>query len=60
MLDSNIRSAAERNDLSESEIQTMLKDVGANLLKEKPTEIIRIGIDEIALIKAREIIVPGW
>ncbi len=53
VLDSDIRSVAERNDLSESEIQTMLKDVGTNFLKEKPTEIKRLGIDEIALVKGQ-------
>lgn len=31
----------------------MLKDVGAELLKEKPTAIKRLGIDEIALVKGQ-------
>jgi len=31
----------------------MLKDAGANFLKEKPTELMRLGIDKIALVKGQ-------
>ena len=53
VLDDDIRSVAERNDLSEEEIETMLKDVGEELLTEKPQGIKRLGIDEIAWVKGQ-------
>ena len=53
VLDSDIQSAAEKNNVSVEEIQTMLKDAGAEYLKEKPTAITRLGIDEIALVKGQ-------
>ena len=35
------------------EIERMLKDAAEELLKSKPTELKRLGIDEIALIKGK-------
>lgn len=52
VLDSNIRSVAERNDLSESEIQSML-DYLESEIRIDVSEIKRLGIDEIALIKGQ-------
>lgn len=52
VLDSNIRSVAERNDLSESEIQSMLDYLESDI-KLDLSEIKRLGIDEIALIKGQ-------
>jgi hypothetical protein len=52
VLDSNIRSVARRNGLSE-EVQTMLKDVAQELLIEKPSQLRRLGMDEIALVKGQ-------
>jgi transposase len=52
VLDSNIRSVAERNDLSESEIQSML-DYLESEIRIDLSEIKRLGIDEIALIKGQ-------
>ena len=53
VLDSSIRSVAERNDLSEEEVESMLtlqasqiNEIDLNLVK-------RIGIDEIALVKGQ-------
>ena len=53
ILDSNIRSVAERHDLSESEVQAMLKDAGKRLLIENPVDLKRLGIDEISLVKGQ-------
>ena len=53
VLDSNIRSVAERHDLSEPEVQAMLKDAGKQLLLEKPVDLKRLGIDEISLVKGQ-------
>lgn len=53
VLDNDIRSVAQRNDVSEEEIETMLKDIGAELLQEKPREIKRLGLDEIAWVKGQ-------
>jgi hypothetical protein len=36
------------------EIERMLKDASKEYLKAKPTELKRLGIDEIALIKGKE------
>ncbi|MCC5620850.1 ISL3 family transposase [Nostoc sp. CHAB 5715] len=52
VLDSNIRSVAERNDLSESEIQSMLDYLESDIRLDL-SEIKRLGIDEIALIKGQ-------
>lgn len=53
VLDSNIRSVARTNGLTEEEIQTMLKDVAQELLIEKPSQLRRLGMDEIALVKGQ-------
>ncbi len=52
VLDSNIRSVAEKNDLSESEIQSML-DYLESEIRIDLSEIKRLGIDEISLIKGQ-------
>ena len=52
VLGSNIRNVAERNDLSESEIQSML-DYLEPEIRIDVSEIKRLGIDEIALIKGQ-------
>ncbi len=46
---SNIKSVAERTGVSESEIETMLKDLTKTLVGQKPQELKRLGIDEISL-----------
>lgn len=52
VLDSNIRSVAEKNDLSESEIKSMLDYLESDISLDL-SEIKRLGIDEIALIKGQ-------
>jgi len=38
------------------EIETMLKDMAQELLEFKPTELKRLGLDEIALLKGKVIL----
>ena len=53
VLNSDIRNVAKRNDLSEQEIETMLKDLGLDLVAEKPVNLKKLGIDEIAVVKGQ-------
>ena len=53
VLSSDIKNVAKRNDLSEQEIETMLKDLGTDLVKEKPVNLKKLGIDEIAVVKGQ-------
>ncbi len=53
VLSSDIKNVAKRNDLSEQEIETMLKDLGADLVEEKPVDLKKLGIDEIAVVKGQ-------
>ncbi len=50
---SDIKNVAQRNDVSEQEIETMLKDMGQELIEKNPSKITRLGIDEIAIIKGQ-------
>lgn len=52
--ESNIKNVAERNGLSEQEVETMLKDMGEELLEKKPKDLKRLGIDEIAIVKGQK------
>ena len=54
VLNSDIKSIARRNDLSEQEIETMLKDLGRDLFAEKPLNLTKLGIDEIAVVKGQK------
>ncbi len=54
VLNSDIKNVAQRNDLSEQEIETMLKDLGTDLIPEKPVNIKKLGIDEIAVVKGQK------
>ncbi|MEG4897960.1 hypothetical protein QUA89_30515 [Microcoleus sp. F10-B4] len=45
---------AQRNGFSEQEIETMLREWGKELIREKPTGLKRLGIDEIALFKGQK------
>ncbi|WP_309731018.1 ISL3 family transposase, partial [Chamaesiphon sp. OTE_75_metabat_556] len=51
ILSSDIKNVATRNGLSEQEVETILKEIGAELTKKKPENLKRLGIDEIALVK---------
>ncbi len=53
VLNSDIKNVAKRNDLSEQEIETMLKDFGSDLITEKPVNLKKLGIDEIAVVKGQ-------
>jgi transposase len=54
ILSSDIKNVAKRNGLSEQEIETILKEIGADLTKKKPENLKRLGIDEIALVKGQK------
>jgi hypothetical protein len=54
VLVSDIKNVAQRNGVSEQEIETMLKDLGKEILNEKPKNLKRLGIDEIALVKGQK------
>lgn len=53
VLENDIKSVAERNNVTPEEIETMLKDAYHQLNHEKPIGLKRLGIDEIALIKGQ-------
>jgi transposase len=53
VLNSDIKNTAERNGISEQEIETMLKDLGEDLITAKPKDLKKLGIDEIAMIKGQ-------
>ena len=53
VLSSNIQSVAQKSHVTTEEIETMLKDMAQELLKFKPIELKRLGIDEIALTKGQ-------
>jgi transposase len=53
VLDSNIRSVAERNDLSDEEVESMLEGQADQLLQIDLSQLSRLGIDEIALVKGQ-------
>lgn len=54
ILSSDIKNVAKRNGLSEQEVETILKEIGAELTKKKPENLKRLGIDEIALVKGQK------
>lgn len=53
VLDSNIHSVAERNDLSDEEVESMLEEQAFQLLQIDLSQLSRLGIDEIALVKGQ-------
>ncbi len=53
VLESNIHSVAERNDLSDEEVESMLKGQVSQILNIKLSQVKRLGIDEIALVKGQ-------
>jgi transposase len=53
VLSSDIKSTARRNNVSETEIETMLNDLKLEYSERKPQGIKRLGIDEIAIIKGQ-------
>ncbi len=53
VLKNDVHSVAKKGVVTTEEIERMLKDAAAELLESKPTELKRLGIDEIALIKGK-------
>ncbi|MEG4942439.1 hypothetical protein [Microcoleus sp. F4-D5] len=45
---------AQRNGVSEQEIETMLREWGKELIRGKPTGLKRLGIDEISLFNGQK------
>ncbi len=54
VLSSDIKNVAIRYGFSEQEVETMLKELGAELMKKKPENLQRLGIDEIAVVKGQK------
>ena len=46
-LETDVVSTVKRNRMTPTEIETLLKEAAADLLKEKPTNLKKLGIDEI-------------
>jgi transposase len=53
VLNSNIHSVAQRNGLSDEEVESMLKNQVSQILSINLSQIKRLGIDEIALVKGQ-------
>ncbi len=53
VLENDIHSVAKKSHVTTEEIETMLKDMAQEFLEFKPTELKRLGIDEIALTKGQ-------
>lgn len=53
VLKSNIRVVALQNNLTEDVVARMLEDVAREKLEEKPKNLKKLGLDEIALIKGQ-------
>ena len=51
VLETNVESAAKRNRITAAEIETLLKEQEADLVKEKPKQLKKLGIDEITQLK---------
>ncbi|MGK7927254.1 MAG: hypothetical protein AB4290_18755 [Spirulina sp.] len=54
VIESDIKSTARRNGVSEQEIETMLKEMGKELRKNPPKGLKKLGIDEIAIVKGQK------
>ena len=54
VIESDVKNVAERNGLSEKEVETILKEKFADLKTQKPLELKKLGIDEIAWVKGHK------
>ncbi len=52
--DSNVKSVAEKNGVTEAEIETMLSDLKEDLVNKKPEGLKKLGIDEISSAKGHQ------
>jgi len=50
-LETDLTSTAKRNRMTPAEIETLLKETEEDLLKEKPSNLKKLGIDEITHLK---------
>lgn len=53
VLENDIHTVARKSHVTTEEIETMLKDMAQELLQPKPTQLKRLGLDEIALVKGQ-------
>jgi transposase len=51
VLETDVANTAKRNRMTSTEIETLLKETEEDLLKEKPTNLKKLGIDEITHLK---------
>jgi len=51
VLETDVVNTAERNRMTPTEIETLLREAEEDLLKEKPTNLKKLGIDEITHLK---------
>ena len=51
VLETNVENAGRRNRMTPAEINTLLKEVEEDVLKEKPINLKKLGIDEITQVK---------
>ena len=54
VLESDVKNVARRNGLSDKEIETILKEKFAELKTDKPRQLKKLGIDEIAWVKGQK------
>jgi transposase len=53
VLDNDLHSVAKKGVVTTEEIERMLKDAAEELKNLKPSQLKRLGIDEIALVKGQ-------
>ncbi len=51
VLETDVINAGKRNRMTPAEIDTILKELEADCLEEKPTDLKKLGIDEITPLK---------
>jgi len=51
VLETDVVNPGKKNRMTAAEIETILKELEQDLLKEKPTDLKRLGIDEITQVK---------
>ncbi len=54
VIESDIKNVAERNGLTENEVETILKEQFSDLKLDKPIGLKKLGIDEIAWVKGHK------
>ena len=53
MVNSDLKSVAQRNNLTESEVESMINQISQIILPIKINNLKRLGIDEISLVKGQ-------